>query len=53
MGSDEQVRIGVLIPDFQGSEKALQTVLNAKPNVLNHIYVSKSVYMAPIIIPAK
>lgn len=31
-----QVRIEVLIPDFQGSEKALQTVLDAKPDVLNH-----------------
>ena len=29
-------RIEVLIPDFQGSETALQTVLNAKPDVLNH-----------------
>lgn len=34
--SIKQVRIEVLIPDFQGSEKALQTVLNAKPDVLNH-----------------
>lgn len=29
-------RVEVLIPDFQGSETALQTVLNAKPDVLNH-----------------
>jgi lipoic acid synthetase len=29
-------RVEVLIPDFQGSEKALQVVLNAKPDVLNH-----------------
>jgi lipoic acid synthetase len=31
-----QVRIEVLIPDFQGSRDALQTVLEAKPDVLNH-----------------
>jgi lipoic acid synthetase len=29
-------RIEVLIPDFQGNEAALQTVLNARPDVLNH-----------------
>lgn len=29
-------RIEVLIPDFQGSEPALQTVLDAGPDVLNH-----------------
>ena len=29
-------RIEVLIPDFRGQERALQTVLEAKPNVLNH-----------------
>jgi lipoic acid synthetase len=29
-------RIEVLIPDFQGSEAALRTVLDAKPDVLNH-----------------
>lgn len=28
--------VEVLIPDFQGSEKALTTVLAAKPDVLNH-----------------
>jgi lipoic acid synthetase len=28
--------IELLIPDFQGSEQALQTVLNSKPDVLNH-----------------
>ena len=28
--------IEVLIPDFQGSASALQTVLDAKPDVLNH-----------------
>jgi lipoyl synthase len=31
-----ECRIEVLIPDFQGSEAALQTVLNARPDVLNH-----------------
>jgi lipoic acid synthetase len=29
-------RIEVLIPDFQGNEAALQTVLDARPDVLNH-----------------
>jgi lipoic acid synthetase len=29
-------RIEVLIPDFQGSEEALRTVLDAAPDVLNH-----------------
>lgn len=29
-------RIEVLIPDFQGDEAALQTVLSARPDVLNH-----------------
>ena len=30
------VRVEVLIPDFQGRRQALQTVLAAKPDVLNH-----------------
>ena len=29
-------RIEVLIPDFQGDEQALHTVLDARPDVLNH-----------------
>jgi lipoic acid synthetase len=29
-------RIEVLIPDFQGNEEALQVVLDARPDVLNH-----------------
>lgn len=29
-------RIEVLIPDFQGSDQALRTVLDARPDVLNH-----------------
>ncbi len=29
-------RVEVLIPDFQGSEVSLRTVLNAKPDVLSH-----------------
>jgi lipoic acid synthetase len=29
-------RIEVLIPDFQGDPKALLTVINARPDVLNH-----------------
>ena len=31
-----ECRIEVLIPDFQGSEAALRTVLDARPDVLNH-----------------
>ena len=30
------VGVEVLIPDFKGSEEALQTVLDARPNLLNH-----------------
>lgn len=29
-------RVEVLIPDFQGDEAALHTVMDARPNVLNH-----------------
>ncbi len=29
-------RVEVLIPDFKGDEKALQTVIDAKPDVINH-----------------
>jgi lipoic acid synthetase len=29
-------RVEVLIPDFQGNENALKTVLDARPDVLNH-----------------
>src|SRR5262249_26090007 len=31
-----ECRIEVLIPDFQGSEPALRTVLDARPDILNH-----------------
>jgi lipoic acid synthetase len=31
-----QVKVEVLIPDFRGSNEALETVLKAKPDVLNH-----------------
>src|SRR6201998_2145808 len=31
-----ECRVEVLIPDFQGLDEALQIVLDAKPNVLNH-----------------
>jgi len=31
-----ECRIEVLIPDFQGNESALRTVLDARPDVLNH-----------------
>ena len=30
------VKVEVLIPDFQGNEAALQIVLDAQPDVLNH-----------------
>ena len=29
-------RLEVLIPDFQGNEEALRTVLDARPDILNH-----------------
>ena len=29
-------KVEVLIPDFQGNAQALQTVLNARPDILNH-----------------
>src|SRR5436190_16279701 len=32
----QRCRIEVLIPDFRGNEAALQTVLDARPDVLNH-----------------
>lgn len=35
-GLRDLARVEVLIPDFQGDENALKTVLNAKPFVLNH-----------------
>jgi lipoic acid synthetase len=31
-----QCRIEVLIPDFQGNDAALRTVLDARPDILNH-----------------
>ncbi|MEO7192993.1 MAG: lipoyl synthase [Vicinamibacterales bacterium] len=31
-----ECRVEVLIPDFRGSEQALQTVIDAAPDVLNH-----------------
>jgi lipoic acid synthetase len=31
-----ECRIEILIPDFQGNEAALRTVLDAKPDILNH-----------------
>src|SRR5262245_12841494 len=31
-----ECRVEVLIPDFQGNEASLQTVLDARPDVLNH-----------------
>ncbi|MFA5112971.1 MAG: lipoyl synthase [Candidatus Margulisiibacteriota bacterium] len=41
------IRIEVLIPDFKGDEEALRTVLDAKPDVLNH-----NVETAPRLYPA-
>ena len=35
-GSPAPVTIEVLIPDFQGSMSALQTVLDAQPDIINH-----------------
>lgn len=31
-----ETRVEVLVPDFKGSEKAIKTVVRARPNVLNH-----------------
>lgn len=31
-----KARVEVLVPDFQGSERALNTVLQARPDMLNH-----------------
>lgn len=40
-----KVKIEVLTPDFNGSETALQTVLNAEPDVFNHnIETAKRLY---------
>ena len=33
---DSQIKVEVLIPDFKGSVSALKTVLDARPDVLNH-----------------
>lgn len=35
-GKSPACRIEVLIPDFRGSEASLKTVLDAKPDILNH-----------------
>jgi lipoic acid synthetase len=41
----ENVFVEVLIPDFKGNEKALDTVLNANPDVLNHnVETPKNLY---------
>lgn len=34
--ADKSPRIEVLIPDFQGDENALRTVISAQPDVINH-----------------
>ncbi|MGB9613407.1 MAG: lipoyl synthase [Candidatus Margulisiibacteriota bacterium] len=36
LATNQQLLVEVLIPDFQGREKDLKTVLEAKPYVLNH-----------------
>lgn len=33
---DPSIRIEVLVPDFQGNSSAIQTVINARPDVINH-----------------
>ncbi len=33
---NDQASIEVLIPDFQGDKKALEAVMNARPEILNH-----------------
>jgi len=33
---DPEIRVEVLIPDFQGNPAALQTVIDARPDVINH-----------------
>jgi lipoic acid synthetase len=33
---DNSCRVEVLIPDFKGDKKALQTVIDAEPDVINH-----------------
>lgn len=33
---NSRAKVEVLIPDFQGSERALETVLKARPDVINH-----------------
>jgi lipoic acid synthetase len=39
------IRVEVLIPDFNGNEKALQTVIAAAPDVINHnIEVPEAIY---------
>lgn len=40
-----EVKIEVLIPDFQGSKDALRTVISAKPDIINHnIEVPENIY---------
>ncbi len=39
------VKVEVLIPDFQGKERALETVIHARPDILNHnIETAESCY---------
>jgi len=39
------VKLEILIPDFNGNEKALDTVINARPEVLNHnLEVPEAIY---------
>ncbi|MDD9304023.1 MAG: lipoyl synthase [Desulfobacter sp.] len=35
-GADNTIQVEVLIPDFQGDESALETVVRAQPDVINH-----------------
>jgi len=45
-GLEQNISIEVLIPDFQGSEEALDKVINAKPDVIGHnVETVPSLYM--------
>lgn len=40
-----EVKLEILIPDFQGNENALRTVMSAKPDIINHnIEVPEIIY---------
>jgi len=40
-----EIKVEVLIPDFKGDEKALETVVRAQPDILNHnLETTESIY---------